>query len=219
MFQQSHASHSSVRGMSPRRPAAPAIESLEGRRLFAVTPAPIPFVDSDQILQVEGTRQSDVIVISVDTVAGMLNVVVNDVTTPIALASVVGVNVTGGNGRDQMSVAETVSGEFTLPVTMSGGNGKDTLVGGSGGDTLDGGNGSDTLTGNAGNDTLRGGNGKDTIDAGDGDDSVDGGRGKDSLVGGLGIDTFVGKKQESEAQDESLEDILEPTPAKTHGKA
>ena len=193
------------------------VEMLETRRMFAVTPAPLPFVDAQGVLQVAGTNKADVITVSLDTAAGMVNVVVNDVTTPIALASVTSVNVSGGNGKDHMSVAETVPGEFTLSVTMSGGNGKDTLVGGSGGDTLDGGNGSDTLTGNAGNDTLRGGNGKDTIDAGDGDDSIDGGRGKDMLTGGLGIDTFAGKKQESEAQDETLEDVLEVTPPKNKG--
>ena len=168
------------------------IESLEGRRMFAAAPAPLPFVDGAGVLQVAGTNKADVITVSLDTAAGMVNVV-------------------SGNGNDTVSITETVAGEFTLPVTLTGGNGKDTLTGASGADTLDGGNGNDTLFGLAGNDTLRGGNGKDTIDAGDGDDTIDGGRSKDVLTGGLGIDTFVGKKQEAEAQDEdpALGDILE----------
>ena len=197
---------------------AAAIEGLEGRRMFAVTPAPLPFVDADGVLQVAGTNKADVITVSLDTAGGMVNVVVNDVATPLPLTGVVSVNVVSGNGNDTVSITETVAGEFTLPVTLTGGNGKDSLTGGSGADTLDGGNGNDTLFGLAGNDTLRGGNGKDTIDAGDGDDTLDGGRGKDMLTGGLGIDTFVGKKQEAEAQDESVEDILEAAAGPKGGK-
>jgi Ca2+-binding RTX toxin-like protein len=214
MFMLSQLSNWLTRGTSARSSkiaaaAAMAIESLEGRRMFAVTPAPLPFVDADGVLQVGGTNKADVMTLSVDTAAGMVNVVVNDVTTPIALAGVVSVNVNGGNGSDTMTVTETVAGEFTLPVVMNGGNGKDTLAGGSGADTLNGGNGNDSLTGNAGNDTLSGGNGKDTMDAGDGDDTLDGGRGKDLLTGGVGMDHFVGKKQESEAQDEALDDVFD----------
>jgi Ca2+-binding RTX toxin-like protein len=189
--------------------ASVALETLEGRRMFAAAPAPTPFVDDAGVLQVAGTNKSDVIALSVDTTAGMVNVVVNDVTTQVELATVTSVNVVTGNGNDTVSVTEAVAGEFTLAVTLTGGNGKDTLGGGSGNDTIDGGNGNDTLNGHAGDDTLNGGNGKDTIDAGDGNDTVDGGRGKDMLTGGLGVDTFVGKKQESEAQDETTEDILE----------
>ena len=208
-----------TRGKASASPSvnAPAIEGLEGRRMFAVTPAPLPFVDGSGVLQVAGTNKADVITVSLDSAAGMVNVVVNDVATPVPLAGVVGVNVVSGNGNDTVSITETVAGEWTLPVTLMGGNGKDTLTGASGADTLDGGNGNDTLFGLAGNDTLRGGNGKDTIDAGDGDDNIDGGRSKDVLTGGLGIDTFVGKRQENEAQDESVEDILEAAAPKKGG--
>ena len=190
------------------RPAA--LESLEGRRMFAVAPAPLPFVDGAGVLQVAGTRQSDVIVVALDAAdATKLSVTVNGVVTPVDLATVTGgVNVTGGNGHDDIRV-DAAGGEVTLAVTVSGGNGKDVLVGGAGPDTLDGGNGNDTITANAGDDTLRGGNGKDVLDAGDGNDNVDGGRGKDRLVGGLGVDHFVGKRQETEAEDETLEDLFD----------
>lgn len=214
MFTLSNLSNWLNRGKAsqPRQAATrcPAVEPLEGRRMFAVTPAALPTLDPSGVLQVTGTNKADVIVLAVDTALAKVNVTVNDVTTSFDVAAVTGgVNVSGGNGHDDIRVTEAVAGDFTLAVTMSGGNGKDVLAGGSGADTLDGGNGSDTLTGGAGDDSLRGGNGKDSLDAGDGNDSLDGGRGKDQLLGGLGVDHFVGKKQEAEAQDESLEDLFD----------
>ena len=189
---------------------AAAVEPLEGRRMFAVAPAPLPFVDAGGVLQVEGTNKADAIVVALDAALGNVNVTVNGVTTAIPTAAVTGgVNVVARNGGDDVRVTEAVAGEFTLALTVSGGNGKDTLAGGSGADTLDGGNGNDSLAGLLGDDTLRGGNGKDLLDAGDGADTLDGGRGKDRLLGGLGVDHFVGRKQEAEAEDEALEDLFD----------
>jgi Ca2+-binding RTX toxin-like protein len=178
--------------------------------MFAVTPAPLPTVDPAGVLRVTGTNRADVIVLAVDAALATVNVTVNDVTTSFDVAAITGgVNVSGGNGHDDIRATEAAAGEFTLPLTLSGGNGKDTLAGGSGGDTLDGGNGNDTLTGGAGDDSLRGGNGKDALDAGDGNDTLDGGRGKDRLLGGGGADHFVGRTQEAEAEDEAVEDLFD----------
>lgn len=63
----------------------------------------------------------------------------------------------GGNGNDTLRVAAAVTGA----VSLSGGNGNDTLVGGSGNDTLDGGVGNDWLNGGEGSDLLTGGTGND----------------------------------------------------------
>ena len=218
MFTLSHLSEWLSRGNGsqsrpagmPRRAAA-AVEPLEGRRMFAVTPAPLPFVDAAGVLQVSGTNKADVIVVALDVAGAKVNVTVNGVTTAVDQALVTGnaVHVSGGNGGDSINVSEAMAGEFTMAVTLLGGNGKDTLAGGSGADTLDGGNGNDALTGNGGDDTLRGGNGKDVIAAGEGNDSIDGGRGRDSLLGDAGADHFLGKKQEAEAQDETLDDLFD----------
>ena len=58
-----------------------------------------------------------------------VGVTVNGVLTSGAASSVTGVNVPGGDGNDHLSVAESVAGEFVLPVTLSGGNGGDDLNG------------------------------------------------------------------------------------------
>ena len=75
-------------------------------------------------------------------------------------------------------------------VTVTGGNGKDTLIAGSAGGYLYGGDGDDKLTGGSGNDILIGGIGADKIMANAGDDILDGGAGADMLNGGEGNDTF-----------------------------
>lgn len=195
------------------------VEALEGRRMFAAAAPVAPFVDSAGVLQVEGSNKADVIVVALSADLLNVDVTVNGVVTSVLASTVTGgVNVAANNGADDVRVAEAAAGEFTLPVTLSGGNGKDTLVGGSGADTLDGGNGKDDLRGHLGDDTLRGGNGKDALDGGDGADMLDGGRGKDALLGGLGADRFVGPKQEVEAQDESLEDQFDAVAPKGKGR-
>jgi Ca2+-binding RTX toxin-like protein len=188
------------RGQARRQATAIAVESLEGRQLFAAAPPPAPFVDPAGVLQVAGSNKSDVITVSLDPAASMVNVTVNGTTSAFDLSAVTGgVTVVGGNGKDDVRVVEATAGEFTLPVNFLGGNGKDTLVGGSG------------------NDMLAGGNGKDTLDGGAGDDQLDGGRGKDTVTGGTGADHFIGHKQEAEAQDEALEDLFDAAVGK-HGK-
>jgi Ca2+-binding RTX toxin-like protein len=82
---------------------------------------------------------------------------------------------------------------ITIPVTMNGNDGVDTLTGGTAGDTLNGGNKSDVLSGNGGNDTIDTGNDNDTsVDGGTGDDTLIGGGGADSLNGGDGNDRLDG---------------------------
>src|SRR3712207_4404146 len=95
---------------------AEAAQSLDAK--VAAVPAPLPFVDAAVVLHVVGTSRADVITLSLDAAAGTVNVVVNDVATPVPLAGVVEVNVVTGTGKDTVSVNETVPGEFTLPITL-----------------------------------------------------------------------------------------------------
>jgi Ca2+-binding RTX toxin-like protein len=95
---------------------------------------------------------------------------------------VAGFEVNAGPGDDTIAVAAAV----TIPVTMRGGPGDDTLSGGSGPDKLIGGAGDDDLSGHAGNDLIFGGSGNDTISGGSGNDMLRGGPGKDTIGGGSG---------------------------------
>jgi Ca2+-binding RTX toxin-like protein len=100
--------------------------------------------------------------------------------------SIAGFEVNAGGGEDEVSVAKQVS----IPVTMRGGPGNDTLIGGSGPDKLVGGSGDDTLVGGSGDDVLYGGPGADRLIGGPGNDVLNGGPGVDILIGGPGNDVL-----------------------------
>jgi Ca2+-binding RTX toxin-like protein len=91
--------------------------------------------------------------------------------------------VDAGNGDDAVRIDES-NGVFsdTIPTTLEGGNGNDTLAGGAGDGSLVGGNGNDTLAGGNGNEKLIGENGND---------SIDGNKGNDGALLGNGNDTFI----------------------------
>jgi len=85
-----------------------------------------------------------------------------------------------GAGNDKVSVAPNI----TLPATIDGGEGNDSLSGGAGADTINGGAGDDRIVGGLGADVLSGDAGNDTIFSADGvKDTVDGG---DNAVAGDG---------------------------------
>ncbi len=117
------------------------------------------------------------------------------------------VTVRGGKGDDLLTGLNAKLGQMRL--SMSGGDGNDTIIGTSGDDTLSGdagidrikaglgndlvfgGAGIDSINGEGGNDTLVGGDGTDTL-VGDGADSLSGDAGNDSLVGDQGNDILSG---------------------------
>ena len=65
---------------------------------------------------------------------------------------------TGGAGANLINAGAT-----TKPVTLTGGDGNDTLIGGTATDLVDGGNGNDRMTGGSGVNTLLGGAGTDRL--------------------------------------------------------
>ena len=98
-------------------------------------------------------------------------------------AEITSISVDTGRGDDIVRVDES-NGVFTdtIPTTMDGGEGNDSLSGGAGGSTLSGGPGVDELLGGSGTERLNGG---------DGNDRIDGNRGNDVAFMGGGDDTFV----------------------------
>jgi hemolysin type calcium-binding protein len=102
-----------------------------------------------------------------------------------AAPSIAAFEVNSGAGEDRVSVAKNIS----VPVTMRGGAGDDSLFGGGGPDKLVGGQGNDRLLGWRGDDVLYGGPGNDVLIGGPGSDVLRGGPGEDQLMEGLGADS------------------------------
>ena len=95
------------------------------------------------------------------------------------------INIRMGNGRDSVRI-DDANGAFTdtIPTTIAGGNGGDTLGGGAGVETFSGGNGDDLVDGGRGNDRADLGRGDDTFqwDPGEGSDSIEGQSGSDRML-------------------------------------
>tara|TARA_R110002049_G_scaffold50370_3_gene143006 strand:+ start:3222 stop:21794 length:18573 start_codon:yes stop_codon:yes gene_type:complete len=94
------------------------------------------------------------------------------------------------------------------PVTVFGGNGRDTISGGAGDDTLYGGPGRDLIYGNRGNDLIFGGADNDRIWAGSGNDRVRGGGGNDAIWGDDGNDVLLGNDGDDRLFGRSGQNIL-----------
>jgi Ca2+-binding RTX toxin-like protein len=173
------------------------IESLEARQLLSASPVQL----HKGMLKVQGTRESDVIILSANN--HEVTVELNGAVTSFDRAGVRGVRVDAGAASDTVEVAQGEGhGVFDIPVTLHGGGGADMLSGGAGNDVLDGGadddylfgmDGHDTLAGGRGNDLMSGGAGNDFLFGGKGNDTMGGGEGDDHLHGGPGIDELYGE--------------------------
>ena len=113
-----------------------------------------------------------------------------------ARSDVRAIEVNMGSGNDAVRVDDT-NGAFTdsIPTTIAGGAGDDSLIGGAGAETFLGGDGNDTIDGGKGNDTASLGDGNDVFswDPGEGSDVIDGQAGGDRMLfnGGAGADTVT----------------------------
>lgn len=100
-------------------------------------------VQSSGTLSVAGTMQNDSIEVELISPSGslpFLQVYYNGVKTNVTLSKVNFISIGGSGGDDYIAVGPTV----TLPSSLNGGDGKDTLLGGLGADTLIGGPDDDT---------------------------------------------------------------------------
>jgi Ca2+-binding RTX toxin-like protein len=119
-------------------------DGLECRRLLA------PLVEN-------GTSGNDSIDVSYFSGTTYLRVTKNGSTTDYLASSYDGIQLNGLAGNDTLSVSVFIS----LPATLSGGDGSDTIIGGGGNDSLAGGAGHDTYRYSGSSDL-----GSDTIDEG-----------------------------------------------------
>jgi RTX calcium-binding nonapeptide repeat (4 copies) len=106
------------------------------------------------------------------------------------------IDVNMGNGDDAVRIDDS-NGVFTdsIPTTIAGGAGDDSLIGGGGDETFYGGRGNDIVAGGRGNDTAYLGRGNDVFrwDPGEGSDVIDGQDGSDRMLfnGAAGADTVT----------------------------
>jgi len=122
-------------------------------------------------LKIVGTSGNDSISLSTDGVNLAINV--DGTVSGVPLTGLTGVVVVGGEGNDSLSADSSL----TLPLTLRGGAGNDTLVGGGG---------QCVLVGGAGNDSLIGGDGVSLLVPGARLDYTNAPTGNDTLMGGSG---------------------------------
>jgi Ca2+-binding RTX toxin-like protein len=140
-------------------------------------------------LTVNGTKRSDKITLRLQAGdPGILQVDVGDdgsADFSFERSKIAKIVVKARAGADLVRIDES-NGVFTdsIPTTLDGGDGNDTIAGGKGIETLLGGYGNDSIDGNGGNDLALMGPGNDTFvwDPGDGSDTVEGQDGSDTMV-------------------------------------
>jgi Ca2+-binding RTX toxin-like protein len=143
----------------------------------------------DGLLRIKGTSASEKIALRLKAgQPGVLQVDVGDdgsAEFEFVRADVAEIELDSGPGDDVVRIDE-INGSFTdsIPTTIDGAAGDDTLAGGSGAETMRGGPGNDSIDGNRGNDVALMGAGKDTFvwDPGDGSDTIDGQSGDDTML-------------------------------------
>ena len=130
------------------------LESLEPRRLFAVTTS-----FASGVLTVTSDHASDSVFIGKNDHGEIIVQANHHLIRRIAAAHVSGIRVNLGGGNDLLTTAHAVN----KPMIIRGGPGNDTLQGGSGHDQIFGDGGDDVLKAQDGvRDALDGGLGNDT---------------------------------------------------------
>ena len=114
---------------------------------------------------------------------------------------------------------DTAKVEVSLPATVLGGPGHDTLDGTPANDVMNGEGGHDTIVAEAGDDTVTGGEGDDSVDGGEGRDVLHGGDGTDAVKAGPGDDDVRTRDTVADSigcgagTDTVTADELDPVPA------
>jgi hypothetical protein len=168
-----------------------SLQSLESRRLLSAAIV-------RGVLDVEGTRRADSIVITRDG-RRAVRVEVNGVAASFSFREFSRIRITAGAGDDYVAIGNRH--EVSSLASLHGGDGNDTLSSSAGRDSVDAGDGDDYVFTSGGDDTALGGAGNDTLQGGDGDDSLSGDNGADSLDAGDGDDTVTGGRGDDRIRD------------------
>jgi Ca2+-binding RTX toxin-like protein len=203
--------HPQRRPRPARLTGTSVLEPLESRRLFVqvmytwggdanldgkVNADDYAYIDFGTVppnTNVAGTARNDVIEVGMD--GPNVRVTVNGVST--SRGTIPKLYIDARRGDDVILVAPDV----TIPMTIYGGAGNDSIACGSGADkvfagdgddTVNSGGGRDTIYADAGNDSIRGGGSSDLLDGGADNDMVRGDAGNDNLAGGDGFDRLRG---------------------------
>jgi hypothetical protein len=155
------------------------------------------FVNSNNTLTIEGddsgSTNDTIIVRKHPTNNDYLQVLVNSVEQFAGRYDTIGKLVINGlNGNDTITVNSNVS----IPATIDGGGGNDSLTGGSGNDSIYGYGGADILVGGLGSDRMEGGDDNDEFSPVDGI--------ADQLFGGAGTDRAYGMDASDTEEDIEL---------------
>jgi Ca2+-binding RTX toxin-like protein len=141
------------------------------------------------VLSINGTQANDNIALRLQAGdPGVLQVDVGDdgsAAFSFKRDRIAAISIDAREGDDLVRI-DDANGAFTdtIPTTIGGGDGNDTLLGGAGNETFLGGDGNDTVDGNGGNDAASLGAGDDTFvwDPGDGSDTIEGEAGNDTML-------------------------------------
>jgi Ca2+-binding RTX toxin-like protein len=126
----------------------------------------------DGELKIVGTSGSDTISLTTD--GANIDIAADGGSlTPVPLSGLTDIRVNGRGGADSIILA----GDITLPATLDGNGGADTLVGGGGDNVLVGGPGGDSLVGGAGTNLLVPDQNTSFLSGPAGNDTLDGGTG------------------------------------------
>ena len=176
-------------------------EALEDRRLLAASM-------TGTTLNVTGSNLPERIDVFLSSNGANVVVMVqggsNDSSDSFAKSGVSRINVSALGGADTVVVAAGI----TLPTTLDGGEGGDSLTGGSGPDVLLGGAGNDFLEGKNGDDAMDGGTGADRLFGNDGIDTVDYSTRVNNLTITLDRTANDGESGEGDNVQDSVENVL-----------
>ena len=156
----------------------------------------VEFADKTNLILNAGLTDADqgntIFVNAHEVPSGLITAIVNggagnDVIRVFSSPAGVATTVNGGAGDDLIAVQS----DLTVPLSIFGGPGNDTIYGGAGNSLIDGGTGNNTIRAQGGNATIDS-NGTDLVYTGDGQVTVNGGAGSETVFGGAGNDLING---------------------------